>query len=242
MLAHPDKKQADRIFETCVTEIKRLENIFTLYDMHSELSQLNKDGVLHNPSRDMVTILEQARLYHGMTDGAFDVTVKPLEHGMSLDVVGMDKLHINPKEIHFEKRGMSVTLNGVAQGYITDRITELLEAEGLGNVLVELGEKRAIGGHPSGRPWVLGVQGLQEPVTLSGQALATSARQNGDTGHPHIFIPANGQHVSKHSFVSVVADNATTADALSTGFMSLERSQIKALQKRYDSIIDVYVV
>ena len=32
-LAHPSKQKANKIFQHCVTEIKRLENIFTLYDL-----------------------------------------------------------------------------------------------------------------------------------------------------------------------------------------------------------------
>ena len=58
-LAHPDKKEADRLFGLCVTEIKRLENIFTLYDSYSELSRLNANGLLQNPSAAMIDVLEQ---------------------------------------------------------------------------------------------------------------------------------------------------------------------------------------
>lgn len=240
-LAHSDEGQANRIFKKCVKEIKRLENIFTLYDIYSEISQLNKNGILRNPSDDMVDILEQSYIYHDITDGAFDVTVKPLEQGMSLDLVGMKKLHVSNKEIRFDKQEMSITLNGIAQGYITDRITELLEAEGLENVLVELGEKRAIAGHPSGRSWLLDVQAMHEPVLLFGKALATSASQNGDTAKPHIFMPSNGQYAKKHNVVSVLADNATMADALSTGFMSLEPSRIKNIQDHLTREIKVFI-
>ena len=239
-LAHPNRSKAHQIFETCVREIKRLESIFTLYDSHSELSQLNKHGILRGPSSEMVDILEQSRLYNQITDGAFDVTVKPLEDGQSLDLVGMDKLHINQKEIHFEKLAMGVTLNGIAQGYITDRITELLKAEGLKNVLVELGEKRAIGPHPEGRPWSLALQGKQNPISLTNRALATSARKNADTGKHHIFKPSSGHYTEKHEVISVIADSATMADALSTGFMLLSEERIKRIQEQHPNVIKVY--
>ena len=239
-LAHPDHKEVNRIFERCVGEIKRLENIFTLYDSHSELSQLNADEILKMPSSDMVNILEQARLYHDMTNGAFDVTVKPLEEGKPVSLVGMDKLHVSPKEIRFEKPEMGVTLNGIAQGYITDRITEFLKTEGLQNVLVELGEKRTIGGHPSGRPWYLALQGHEEPVSMFDNALATSAARNAGVGKQHIYSPINGQHAEEHDFVSVLANNATMADALSTGFMSLNREQINAVRAKNQGVLAVY--
>jgi hypothetical protein len=46
--------------------------------------------------------------------------------------------------------GTELTLNGVAQGYITDRIAELLARRGYRNVLVDLGEVRALGSRDDG--------------------------------------------------------------------------------------------
>ena len=240
-LAHPNKQKANNIFQHCVTEIKRLENIFTLYDSHSELSQLNAHGLLQNPSLEMVDILQKSRLYHDMTSGAFDVTVKPLEDKKSFNLVGIDNIDITPKEIRLNKKGMGITLNGIAQGYITDHITQVLKAEGLNNVLVELGEKRAIGHHPSGRPWFLALQDEKDPVPLVDKALATSASYSSNTGSTHIYNPLNGQYAQQHKSISVLANNATMADALSTGFMCLEKEKITNIQKRYSDIDKVYL-
>ncbi len=240
-LAHPDRRKAQDIFQTCVSEIKRLENIFTLYDSYSELSRLNAHGILRKPSSDMVKILKASQTYHDMTQGAFDVTVKPLEDGESLDLVGMNKLHISDHEIHFKQEDMGVTLNGIAQGYITDRITELLKEEGLTNVLVELGEKRAIGHYPSGRPWLLNIQGQEQPVPLIDKALATSSSISPDTGNPHIFTPKSGSYAMAHKTISVVAENAAMADALSTGFLSLHTNKIKTIQQSQLSIFHIYL-
>ena len=54
-------------------------------------------------------------------------------------------------------RGMAVTLNGLAQGYVTDKLVELLRARGVAHSLVDMGEARAIGSHPDGRPWEIGI-------------------------------------------------------------------------------------
>lgn len=240
-LAHHDKQVADALFKQCVAEIKRLENIFTLYDSYSELSRLNANGVLRDPSPEMVDILEKSRAYHALTNGAFDVTIKALEDGKSLDLVGMDNVQLHAREICLEKPGMAITLNGIAQGYITDRITELLKTEGLNNVLVELGEKRALGMHPDGRSWFLAVEGLDKPVSLVDKALATSASHSPNTGKPHIFMPANGEPAQKHNFVSVIADTATMADALSTGFMSFRADEINALKRHMPELFNVYI-
>ena len=175
-----------------------------------------------------------------MTGGTFDVTIHSLENGKSLDLVGMDKLHIDEQEIYFEKPGMSVTLNGIAQGYITDRVTELLKTEGLSNVLVELGEKRAIGGHPSGRPWFLALNNTQAPVPLTDKALATSVAYSPNTQEPHIYMPLTGHYAQKHKMVSVLANTATMADSLSTGFMALSQRRIQSIQKTCSEEINVF--
>ena len=240
-LAHPDKHAANKIFARCVSEIKRLENIFTLYDAHSELMQLNSNGILQNPSPEILNIIAQSQRYHNMTDGAFDITVKPLEEGKSSDLIGMKKIHSSPKEIRLEKRGMAITLNGIAQGYITDHVTELLKNEGLSNVLVELGEKRTIGNHPSGRPWFLALEGQGEPISLSDKALATSARHNPNNNAPHIYNPLDSQHAQAHNIVSVLANSAAMADALSTGFMCLETEKVRHIQKQYSDIKNIYI-
>ena len=239
-LAHPSKTEANRIFESCVHEIKRLENIFTLYDQRSELSRLNIDGMLDAPSPEMVDILEKSTVYNNITGGAFDITVKPLEQGRSHDLVGMDKVDISSQKIQFKKTGMAITLNGIAQGYITDHVTEILKTEGLENVLVELGEKRAIGSHPSGRPWNLALNGQSNSIPLIDTALATSESISPNTQDAHIFNPKNGNTTNTHATISVLANNATMADALSTGFMSLNHSQIETVKAQSKDIIEVY--
>jgi len=53
---------------------------------------------------------------------------------------------------------MAITLNSIAQGYITDAIADMLRNEGFERAVVDLGEYRAIGRHPDGRPWRIGIR------------------------------------------------------------------------------------
>lgn len=239
-LVHPDKAHAQHIFEKAVQEIQLLESIFTLYDSHSQLSLLNRNGVLRDPAPEMIDILNLSAQYHQLTQGAFDITVKSLEDGRSSAYTGMEKLIVEKDVVFFQKKHMAITLNGIAQGYITDAVTAMLRHEGLQNILVELGEKRALGQHPSGRPWTLQLQGTKKAVSLKDTALATSARLNGDTGKPHIYEPSSGLYAEKHDIVSVVAKTAAMADALSTGFMSLDSATIKTIVNNNPEIVSVY--
>lgn len=235
-LAHPDKDIAKHIFEKCMREVKRLENIFTLYDSQSEIAQLNANGHLDNPSPEFFDILKKSAFYHKLTQGAFDITVKALEENKPLSLVGMDKLHFSKENIFFSKKGMAITLNGIAQGYITDRATKILKQEGLQNVLVELGEKFAIGKHPENRPWYIATKGQRGPISLIDKALATSSSINPNNGRPHIYTPRTGKTTHTHQTISVIANTATTADALATGFLSMQEKNIQEILENNDSI------
>lgn len=248
VLEHPDAAAAERLFAACAREIERLEGEFSLHRPDSALSRLNRDGRLDAPSLDMVRLLGAARRFGALTDGAFDVTVQPLWtlyanhfHRHPGDAAGPDEgaiaaararvdyraLEVSPARVSLAGDGRAVTLNGIAQGYITDRIADLLRDGGIADVLVDLGETRGVGQHPEGRPWAIGLADPRDPsrwgpvVELVDRALATSGgygtRFSADGRHHHLFAPRTGASANHHLSVSVVADDATTADALSTG-------------------------
>jgi FAD:protein FMN transferase len=134
---------------------------------------------------------------------------------------------------------MGVTLNGIAQGYITDRVAALLRAHGIGHTLVDMGETRALDGHPAGRPWSVGIKdpraesGILRILPLEDQAIATSGgygTQFDDAGRfNHIFDPMTGGCATRYLSVSVVAPMATTADALSTALSLLPLGRAEAV-------------
>jgi FAD:protein FMN transferase len=123
---------------------------------------------------------------------------------------------------------MGLTLNGIAQGYVTDRVVDVLRANGIERSLVDMGETRALGAHPEGRSWKVAIADPAEPgqvlrtAEIVNQALATSAGnafQFDATGRfNHIFDPRTGASARLHRSASVVMPTATAADALSTAF------------------------
>ena len=91
--------------------------------------------------------------------------------------------------------GMAITLNGIAQGYITDRVADLLRHEGFEQAMVDLGEWRALGRHPE-RPSVACGDARRPDIELADNALAVSSG-SGTAFEPsgqfhHIFDPATG--------------------------------------------------
>lgn len=161
---HTDATVVRRVLARCAAEAERLEQIFSLYRSDSELVRLNKAGVLDAPAHDLVVLLGESMAIAGRTNGAFDPTVQPLfrayaDHfgvpGRSADGpprqviadalsrVGWRDMVAEPGRIAFVRPGMELTLNGIAQGYITDRITDMLKAAGFERVLVNMGKSAA---------------------------------------------------------------------------------------------------
>lgn len=259
-LAHPDPELGRNLIRRALAEIERLEQVFSLYRPDSAVSRLNRRGVLHAPPLDLVRLLAEARRYGELTEGSFDVTVQPLwqlyeRHfrdkntpgggpnpaaiAETLARVDYRAISLDAGRIAFEKPGMAVTLNGIAQGYITDRVADLFRREGLDNVLIDLGELRALGHHPAGRPWSVGLEDprqrarLFETLELDNTALATSAglgtRFDAAGDHNHLFDPATGLSSKRYLSLSVKAPTATEADALSTGLFHLGQARLAAL-------------
>lgn len=255
---HPDWSEARRLVERCVLDVRQLERQFSLYQADSAICTLNRTGILVSPDADMVTLLKTSLLFSDLTDGAFDPTVQPLwqlyaDHFSSerpdsegpspkkltesLAKVGRNGLLVNEDRVALVNRGAAITLNGIAQGYATDRVVETLRGAGLSTTLVNMGEIRTIGARPEGTPWRVGLAdpdrpgALTETVDLVDRAVATSAgagfRFDSKGQFTHLFDPATGRSPSRYSTVSVIAPTATEADALSTAFCLMPLSRIQ---------------
>ncbi|MGF7209749.1 thiamine biosynthesis lipoprotein [Skermanella aerolata] len=259
-LHHSDPAEAERLIRLCLDEVGRLERLFSLYRPDSLLVRLNRTGELADPPQDMVRLLSEAVRFSRLTDGAFDITVQPLwqlyaEHFARpgahpagpppaaveavRSLIDYRALRVEEDWVSFNRHGMAATLNGIAQGYITDRVADRLRAEGMTNVLVDMGEVLAVGGHPDERPWRVGLRGQDddlpnaEVLEIADAAVATSSclatRFDVAGRFGHIFNPATGRSANETLSVTVTATNATAADALSTALTVMSADRAAAL-------------
>jgi len=263
ILNHPDQQKAEAALQVVQDEISRLEKVFSLYDHGSALSALNRAGLLNQPPLDLVRCLDDAAHISRLTNGAFDVTVQPLwdlyarhfaaspaplSGPTATDIAGATKLvdfnavHFDARSVSLAKSGMKVTLNGIAQGFITDRVGELLRAQGFDNLLISLGETRGFGGRVDGSDWRVGIKAadgsgrITQKIDLRDKAIATSGgygtRFSSDGHYHHLFNPKTGKSANRWASISVIADDATRADALSTAFSNLPEAAIRTIAKR----------
>lgn len=263
---HPDPAEARRLVGLAVREIERLEAIFSLYRPDSAVVALNRAGRLPDPPIELVELLARAGEISRASGGAFDVTVQPLwqryrdhfaEPGADrlpvvsdlLPLVDWRGVGVEPREIAFARPGMAVTLNGIAQGYVTDRVAAVLRRNGVERMLLDLGETRTAGDRGAGRPWRVGVADPTDPA----RSLATlecferAVASSGGYGtvfdpagrYGHLIDPRTGRTAPVLRGTTVAAPDATLADALSTAFSLMDRNEIRAVVRQIGGV-DVY--
>ena len=241
-----NEHEARHIFDDISSELRRLERVFSLYDPASELRRLNKDGSLVAPSPDLVVVLGASREVWQASEGIFDPAIQSLWRArfegrdmQETQIGSFADVEISSGRVKFTRPGMALTLNGIAQGYVTDRITERLSAHGLTDTAVNSGEVRLQGVSPSGTGWRLGLRDANAQVasrlTLTDRAVATSVpdAMRLPDGSSHIFDARTGIATRYRGSVSVAAETALLADALSTAACCLDVDASAALVKHF---------
>lgn len=241
-----DHPQAQAIAARAAAEIARLEGILSLYRADSALSRLNRDGHLAAPPFELLDCLTLAGLVHAASAGLFDPTVQPLwalwaeaaagerevggrevggrepaPHQIreAMARAGWPRLRVTSAALTLPPGG-ALTLNGIGQGYVADRIAALLAAEGLTDILIDTGEFRALGGRPGGGDWPVrlaagGAVDLRERALATSAPLGTTFDAGGRLGH--ILDPRTGRPARPvWQAVTISAPSAAIADALTT--------------------------
>lgn len=238
-----------------VAEIDRLEDALSLFRDNSELQRLNRDKVLRAPSGDMRRALALALDIAGRSGGLFDPSVQALweahvdwfatSPGAGLppdELIARAREAVDWRRIAVEPDGIRIgadqrlTLNGLGQGFVTDRVADLLYSRGLRHIFVDLGEQRALGPRQGGAPWLV-ARAKAAPFALSGGALATSEGSGcvlGASGAAHhLFDPRNGRSATHWKTITVHHRSVAVADALSTALYAASSDEIEALLPRF---------
>ena len=246
-----DTARAQAALTATLAELERLEAMFSLFRADSVISRLNRAGRLHNAPAEFIALLHQALDMAARSGGVFDPSIGPLwtlyfEHfvigGHSLPpiaalvdraraLVDWRAVQLAGSDVTLARPGMGLSLNGIAQGFITDRCSEVLRAYGFSQMLVDMGEPRAIAAKPDGSAWQIGLADPRQPeralhtLRVLDQAVATSGgygtRLDEAGRYTHLINPHSGRTAPAFESVTVIAPNATLADALSTALALL---------------------
>jgi len=206
-------------------------------------------------SRDLYCVMEKSLYFSRLTKGAFDITLKPLadlwkagrkdrrlpaveEIEKLRTRVGYRYLLLNSRlrSLKLNREDIRIDLGGIAKGYTADEVLVLLEDRGISSVLVDAGGDLRMGDPPPGKPgWMIedaeSAAGSGSCWILRNCAVATSGDRYqfieiGGIRYSHIVDPATGFGVVGPRSATVIAPDATTADALATAFCVLSVEEI----------------
>jgi thiamine biosynthesis lipoprotein len=255
---HRDISEAISAVRAAFDEVHRIHHLMNVHQQNSEVSALNREGYYEEMSDDTRHVIQRANSFSERFEGAFDITVLPLlelwkenvsksgvpmdsEINQRLELVDYRNIFIEGRNIRFSKRGMGITLAGVAKGYAVDKAIEAIVRCNIRHALVNAGgDIRAIGGKDDSVPWRIAIRDPSDKnrivttLELCDQAIATSGtyrRSFSDILNPKVGRPAQGVLSS-----TVIARTAMDADMLATCMFVLGAEKGKELIGKSDGV------
>lgn len=230
-------------------EIERIHNALSFHQQNSELSALNK-ALLENPqkpfklSNDLNTILTFALLLFKKTAGHYDVSVasqlvesEHLPNHLALEkykpLGNFSEITINNHHITSNKP-VCLDLGGIAKGYAVDRAISLLPEDIKGNINAG-GDMRFIDwkNQQIAVKYASRISALKKLPMLN-SALATSASYYKKHGS-QFFDPISNKYVRAKGSISVFAEQAMHADALTKVALIMNRKDAKSLLQDFNA-------
>ncbi len=244
----PDRDTCEDAIQSTFTRMEELIAMLSRHNSESKLSVLNQTGALERPANDIQKVLLLASEISKATEGAFDVTMLPLQDlynhsnggktlpsketlNSALELVDYREIVIMNDAIKLGKEGMAVTLDGIGKGYIVDQGVAALKAKGFDNVYVEAGGDLMVSGAKAGsKPWQIGIRNPRHEqsqkllvLELTDRAVATSGDYmqpfTPDLRHHHIIDPRTGISPPELASATVTAPTVALADGLATAAM-----------------------
>lgn len=249
---HRSRDRVEEAIGKAFDEMDRLIGVFNRHDGSSAVSHLNQDGHVDDTPPELFQVVARALYYNQLSQGAFDISVQPLvdlfreclagetasepapERMLeALRLVGSEKIELSRRAIRFREDGMGITLDGIAKGYIVDRVADVLTRHKLSDYLINAGgDIRTAGTKEEGGPWTVAVQDpaksgdFPDVIHVRDAAVATSGSYeiyfDRERSFHHIVNARSGVSPQLNTSVSVIAPTSMAADALATSVLVLE--------------------
>ena len=225
VLVEIDSEKAESLANAAELELRSHEHIMSRFDPESPVSDLNRRAMKHavHPPNELWEILTLCRHYWKHTDGAFDITLWPLNSLWRMRLAqgeepteeaiaearqqtGMQRLRFNDRAqtVQFQSAGMSIDLGGFGKGFALERLAGSLRTEGVERAFLSFGESSitVLGTHPHGPSWPVGITNMFDPSQtvhtfhLQNASLSSSGTAPFNrTGHARVF----GQIIHPHT-------------------------------------------
>ena len=171
---------AETAAKKVMDRIQQLEKIMTINSPNSEIVLLNSSAGIDkvNLSPESIFVLNRAKYFSQLSNGAFDVTVGPLVKSWAIgttDAKVPDKAEIEQllklvdyKSITIDeksntaqllKKGQIVDLGGIAKGYAGDEAVKIYKEHDIKSAFINIGGNVVVlGSKPDKTPWKVGIQ------------------------------------------------------------------------------------
>jgi FAD:protein FMN transferase len=220
-------------------EVRRIDALMSLHRPDSELAKLNTRQI-DVVSEDLYKVLAKAREISELTEGSFDITIRPVadlwgfiwkeyrlptaeELEIVLPKVDYRLVQLDParRSVRFLRDGVSIDLGAIAKGYAVDCAIEKLRSMGITNAMVRAGGDLRVMGK-----WRVQIEdpekhGRRTKLRLKDAAISTSGNYENyfvvaGRRYSHILNPRTGMPVEGVAACTVIAPTCMESDALAT--------------------------
>lgn len=207
---------SQELYAAVMTLDRQAKASMSIFDSTSLLSRLNRNQT-DSVDGHIAFNLRLADSIGSLSDGRYDVTVKPLVEAWGfagkeaeadpdidsiLAFVGREKVRVVDGRLVKDDPRVQLDFNSIAKGYTVDQLAALVESFGAGNYIVDIGgEVRCRGVNREGGPWRIGIETpfdgnmsdgdfLQRRIALTEGGLATSGN------YRRFYLDAAGNKVA----------------------------------------------
>ena len=262
----PDVEKTNLAITEAFDEAKRIDTLFSTYIMGNNMWKINNsldEKIAVN--KETFLLLKKSELFWKATDGAFDTAIgkiieligfdknspsipSHMDVLKALENVGWKRIKLEEPDVLFKPRNIKISFNAIVPGYAADMCARVLEKRGITDYMINVGGEIFC----RGREWKVGIQHprieneLLGTIIADGFGIATSGdyqqyfKKDGKR-FTHIFNPATGYPANECEAVTIIAPDALTADALSTGIFVLGPAKGIELLEKLDNVEGIIV-
>jgi thiamine biosynthesis lipoprotein len=270
-----DEVAAARAARAVFEEFERLDRMMTTWTPDSEVSRINAAAGVSAVavSDETFTVIERALDISKRSKGVFDITVgafqglwkfdqdmdgtlpDPAEVKRRVAMIGWRDVLLDKKKrtVKLRRKGMAITLGGIAKGYAVDRAVALLREQKLGDFILQAGGDMFVSGNKTDRPWTVGIRdprGSRDQTFAVAPVRDHAFSTSGDyergfvkdgVRYHHILDPRTGQPARLSRSVTILARDAFTADAWSKVLFILGWEKAMPLVEKMDDFEAAFV-
>ena len=253
-LVAKDTLEANGYIDVAINEVKRIENLISDWIPTTLVSVINANAGVKpiKVNEELFELIERSIKISKLTDGAFDISYASMDKIWKFDgsmttmpspeaiqnsvaKVGYKNIILDKEKqtVFLKLKGMKLGLGGIGQGYIADKIKEVLKEKGVVAGLINVsGDISTWGKQPDGQQWKVGIKNpinknkIFATFPLEDTAVETSGSYekyvtfNG-IRYSHIIDTRTGYPAIGLTSVTIFAKTTELADALATGVFVL---------------------